>query len=149
MTQEEIERIISQALGRLYTENLDILQLDVAERTVCARLAAILQPYFRNHAVHAEYNRHGIEPKEIELPDGEGTLTRYRVNPDIVVHQPGHDRENVLVIEVKKSTNAISDHADLRKLGQIKAQIAYRYALFLRLTAGPEAKLADVRTIWV
>ena len=75
---------------------------------------------------HTEYNRHGVEPKDIELPNTQGVLTRNRVNPDIIVHQPGHDDEDILVIEVKKSTNAIPDDADLLKLEQIKRQIGYR-----------------------
>jgi hypothetical protein len=79
----------------------------------------------------------------------QGALTRNRVNPDIIIHQPGHDDENILVIEVKKSTNSILDDADLLKLEQIKRQIGYRYALFVRLFAGPDAELAKVRTVWL
>lgn len=149
MEQEDIERIVTAALADLYEQNLGILRLDVAERTICARLAALLQPYFDRHEVHTEYNRHGIEPKEIELPDAQGVLTTSRVHPDIIVHQPGHDDENILVIEAKKTTNAISDDADLAKLAQIKHQIGYRFALFLRLPAGPDAAAAGIRTVWV
>jgi hypothetical protein len=147
--QNEIEGIVTEALAQLYAQNLQILRLDVAERTICAQLAGILQQWFTKHAVHTEYNRHGVEPKDIELPDTQGVLTRNRVNPDIIVHQPGHDDENILVIEVKKSTNAVADDADLAKLAQIKRQIAYRYALFLRLSTGPDADERGVRVVWV
>jgi hypothetical protein len=149
MEQDEIERIVSAALAALYEQDIRILRLDVAERTICARLAALLQPSFARHQVHADYNRHGIYPKEIELPDAQGALTRNLVSPDIIVHQPGHDEENVLVIEAKKTTNAIPDEADLAKLAQIKSQIGYRFALFIRLSAGPDASAAGTRMIWV
>lgn len=149
MEQENIERIVVAALAALYEQNLDILRLDVAERTICARLAALLQPAFPRHEVHTEYNRHGVFPKEIELPDAQGVLTASRVHPDIIVHQPGHDEENILVIEAKKTTNVIPDEADLAKLAQIKRQIGYRFALFVRLPAGPNAAAAGVRTVWV
>jgi len=78
--QLAIKRIVTEGLAQLYAQNLQILQLDVAERTICAQLASILQRSFANHAVHAEYNRHGVAPKEIELPDSQGVLTRNRVN---------------------------------------------------------------------
>jgi hypothetical protein len=67
-------------------------------------------------------------------------------------HGKGHvtmDGALILVIEVKKSTNAIPDDADLLNLEQIKRQIGYRYALFVRLSAGPDAELAKVRTVWL
>jgi hypothetical protein len=102
MEQDELKRIIGNAVQTLYDENLEILRLDVAERAICAQLVEILQRSFDQHSVHAEYNKHGVEPKEIELPNTEGILTRSRVYPDIVIHQPGHDHENILVIEEKK-----------------------------------------------
>lgn len=86
MEQEDIERIVTAALTTLYEQNVAILRLDVAERTICARLAALLQPSFNRHEVHTEYNRHGIDPKEIDLPNAQGVLTASRVYPDIIVH---------------------------------------------------------------
>ncbi|RWI18637.1 MAG: hypothetical protein EOQ92_23005 [Mesorhizobium sp.] len=149
MDQDALERILNTALDKLYAGDQAIIKVDVAERTICARLAAILQASFKDHAVHAEYNRHGVDPKEISLPNADGVLTGTRVFPDIIVHQPGHDDENLLVIEVKKSTNVLPDEADLRKLEKIKEQIAYRFAVFLRLPAGQDAARADVRMTWV
>jgi hypothetical protein len=149
MDQEELERTLNAALDALYAHDQQMIVVDVAERTLCARLSAILQPSFRDHSVHAEYNRHGVDPKEIERPNANGVLTRSRAFPDIIVHQPGHDRENILVIEVKKSTNAVPDQADLMKLEKIKEQIGYRFAVFLRLPAGEAATRANVRMVWV
>jgi hypothetical protein len=149
MDKDALEKILNAALDTLYAGDHAIIAVDIAERTLCARLVAILQEYFKDHAVHAEYNRHGVHPKEIDLPDADGVLTSARVNPDIIVHQPGHDDDNILVIEVKKTTNILPDGPDLRKLALIKDQIAYRFAVFLRLPAGEGAGRADVRTIWV
>lgn len=149
MEKAALEEILSAALDALYAHDHAMIAVDVAERTLCARLSALLQPSFPYHAVHAEYNRHGVDPKEIDLPDANGVLTNTRVFPDIIVHQPGHDGENILVIEAKKSTNAAPDEADLRKLEKIKDQIGYRFATFLRLPAGASAARQNVRTIWV
>jgi hypothetical protein len=149
MDQTELQLIVRNAVQVLYAENLKILQFDVAERTICGQLADILKKTFDRHDVHTEYNKHGVEPKAVDLPDAEGVLTRRFVYPDIIVHQPGQDRENLLVIEVKKTTNPTSDDADLTKLAQIKNQLGYKSALFLRLSTGAAADCANVREIWV
>lgn len=149
MNQEELSKILNAALDSLYAHDEQMIVVDVAERTLCARLAGNLQPYFPEHSTHVEYNRHGVDPKEVDLPNANGDLTATRVFPDIIVHQPRHDRENILVIEVKKSTNPVPDEVDLRKLGKIKEQIGYRFAAFLRLPTGEGAARANVRIVWV
>lgn len=66
MNQQTIENTMLAAIATLQQEEATILQFDVGERTICACLAAILKRTFDHHAVHVEYNRHGIYPKEIE-----------------------------------------------------------------------------------
>lgn len=149
MDQQTIEGIVLAAIATLQQEEATILQFDVGERTICACLAAILKRTFDYHSVHVEYNRHGIYPKEIELPDGAGELTDKRIFPDIIVHEPGHDDANLLVVEVKKTTNPVDDNLDIAKLQQIKQQIGYDFAVFLRLPTGPDANPAGLRIVWV
>ena len=149
MEHAEIEEIIFAALRALYLEERQILQIDVGERMICGQLRGILQNYFPEHSVHAEYNRHGLEPKDIEMPNAEGEPTTTRVFPDIIVHQPMHDNDNLLVIEVKKSTNSLSDDFDLAKLKQMKWQLGYSYAAFIRLSTGRTADIDNVRLTWV
>jgi len=149
MTEDEIGAIIVASLSELYDEDLAILRLDVSERTICTQLRAILQRSFPDHAVHAEYNRHGILPKEIELPDADGVLTLARVFPDIIVHEPMQDEQNLLIIEAKKSTNPAGDDSDVAKLHQMKQQLDYQFAAFIRLSTGPNADLGDVRVLWI
>jgi len=149
MDQSTMETAIAGALKELYGEQLTVIRLDVAERTITALLGAILQRYFADHAVHTEYNRHGILPKEVELPDADGVPTITRVFPDIIVHVPTNDDENLLILEAKKSTNPIGDEADLAKLEQMKRQLGYRFAAFVRLATGPGAALEDIRVLWI
>jgi hypothetical protein len=149
MTQDEIGDILIASLDALYQEDLIILQLDVGERAICNQLRAILQQSFPDHAVHAEYNRHGIYPKEIAMPDADGVLTLTKVFPDIIVHRPMQDEDNLLVIEAKKSTNRIGDDGDLAKLAMMKQQLGYEFAAFIRLSTGEDADFAKVRLLWV
>ncbi|WP_298337796.1 hypothetical protein [uncultured Erythrobacter sp.] len=149
MDGQAIKATIQEAIATLQQEEATILTLDVSERTICACLAAILKRTFEDYSVHVEYNRHGVYPKEIELPDSAGELTSARIFPDIIVHHPGDDDANLLVIEVKKTTNPVKDELDIMKLQQIKQQIGYEFAAFLRLPTGAEANPDDRHVVWV
>lgn len=140
---------VMAAIETLYDEESVILGFDVGERTICACLAAILQRSFADYSVHVEYNRHGVAPKEIEYPDSEGSLVCQLVYPDIIVHRPGHDDANLLVLEVKKTTNPAQDERDVMKLGHIKQNMAYSHAAFLRLPTGPDASWDDLRVAFI
>lgn len=150
MSRDELEPLVNSALEALYEQELDILVQDVGERTICGSLACLLRPHFPGFRTHVEYNRRGsgVDPKNLEWPDGDGQLTLQRVFPDIIVHQPGHDRSNLLVIEVKKSTNSCSDEHDHAKLRQLCDQLRYQNGLFLRLRTGPGAALQGVVREW-
>ena len=149
MDERTIKETMLAAVATLQHEEATILAFDVGERTICACLAAILKRSLDEFSVHVEYNRHGIYPKEIKLPDSDGVLTSARIFPDIIVHKPGDDDANLLVVEVKKTTNRVVDELDISKLQHIKQQICYDFAVFLRLPTGPDADPADLRIVWV
>ena len=149
INQQQLAKIVETSLQILYVKEIDNIRRDVSERTICTKLVAILADHFPDHAVDAELNKHGVHSKTILLPDQNGVLTKNLVSPDIVVHQPNHDEENILVIEVKKSTNPIPDKYDLQKLSHLRQQIGYRFALFLRLPTGQQANVRNVRMVWV
>jgi hypothetical protein len=149
MGEDEVRALVEKSVETLYDEEFKIISFDVGERTICACLAAILKRFVGQRSVHVEYNRRGVFPKDIELPNAAGNLTQNRVFPDIIVHDPGHDDANLLVVEVKKTTNNVPDDLDVAKLKLIKDQIRYDFAVFIRLPTGENAKLEDVRFVWV
>jgi hypothetical protein len=57
------------------------------------------------------------------------------VFPDIIVHQRGVSN-NLLVIEIKKSTSKVGSNFDYSKLKEFKSQHGYSHALFLRFITG-------------
>jgi len=112
------------------------------ERAIAHRLAYYLERALRKAklikdkgalVVDCEYNRHGGAAKalatEFELkhivqearkkknwePDEDGRYI-FSIEPDIVVHERGHDRRNRLVIEVKKASNGETPKYDALKL---------------------------------
>jgi hypothetical protein len=53
--------------------------------------------------------------------------------PDIIVHKRNTD-QNLLVIEMKKTTSQEEDRYDLHKLEAFKEQLGYKYSVFFEIT---------------
>lgn len=125
------------------------MELNVGERSIAAKLAAYMQPLFPTYDVDAEYNRHGIDPKR--LPGGHECKEAQEplIVPDIIVHRRGHDRANLLVAEVKKSTNLEPRSCDESKVRGIREHFAYRFGLLIEVQAGPSWNRVDPRLQWV
>lgn len=149
MDDDEIQAKIAAAIEALYAEEAKIIELDIGERTICSCFAWLLKPHFPDHSVHVEYNRRGVYPKAIELPDAEGELTDNKVFPDIIVHVPGTHDHNLLAIEIKKSTSNRSDERDRMKLAQLRQEYGYARALFIRLSMGEDASPGNCLFAWV
>jgi hypothetical protein len=139
VTREQMRRSIRRALLRLFAQEEFLLEADVAERAIAAKLAEHLAPLFPNHRVDVEYNRHGLDPKAVDLPllcRGGG---RRRIFPDIIVHQRGHDNENLLVIQIKKDTNPEPRECDRAIIAAMKRQFRYQTGLLIDLPTGEGA----------
>lgn len=133
--KEEIERALNEALGVLLEKDAFILRADANERAISHRLAIYLEPYFDGWNVDCEYNRNHDDPKRIEIPRrnvrNDDTQAR-TVFPDIIVHKRDTD-ENLLVIEMKKTTSQETDDFDLHKLDAFKKQLGYTFAVFVKV----------------
>ena len=137
----DIRRKVKSALGMLFEKDAFLFQNDLNERTITHRFAMYLQLMFSDWNVDCEYNRNHDVKKELQFPvesiSNDDTQAK-TVFPDIIVHHRNTD-DNLLVIEVKKSTNPFSDKDDLQKLALFKEQLNYRYAVFFRFTTREEA----------
>jgi hypothetical protein len=118
VSREIVEASLYRALQRLLSEDAYLFEIDVNERSLTHRLALYLGQEFPEWDVDCEYNRKGDVPKVVAtLPlnptqDDEHART---VFPDIIVHHRG-TRDNLLVIEAKKSSNPEGDLKDHVKL---------------------------------
>jgi hypothetical protein len=137
--EKQIHRKVVSALKELVTRDKELLLNNVNERAITHRLGAHVQGRFRGWNVDCEYNRNHddvkrlhLKPRSVMTDDTEGQT----VFPDIIVHKRYSDT-NLLVVEVKKSTNNHGDHYDLQKLRAFKAELGYQYAVFVKLSAGP------------
>lgn len=142
---------VRQALAQLLQHDQYLFEIDVNERTLTHRLAMYLQPAFAEWHVDCEYNRDEHRPKELWLPGGEDPdgydTNAQTVYPDIIVHKRGTN-ENLLVIEVKKTSSHVTEEKDFLKLKEYRSQLDYPYALFVELSVRPHAPGVS-RVQWV
>jgi hypothetical protein len=150
--QEDVKRRLVNACQRLLTRDSALLQKDVNERSISHRLALYLQGELPKLDVDCEYNRDEGVPKRIfQLRDndiqgnGEPFIqdTKARtVFPDIIVHHRGKSGtpNNLLIIEIKKTTSNVSDSFDHKKLNSYKTNghLGYQHAVFIKLCTGQD-----------
>jgi len=133
--KNKIEKALNASIDLLLRADADILEIDVNERTISHRLAEYLEPHFPGWNIDCEYNRDGhkskrldIVPRRVMSDDTKATP----VCPDIIIHQRG-TQQNLLVIEIKKTTSRENDDYDFRKLRAFKQQLGYRFAVFIKI----------------
>ena len=133
MKWTDVKARAQRAFDALEHDDLHLLENGAHERTICARLADHLRSVFPGYDVDVEYNLHGVDPKTIEVnPEGDKQL----VYPDVIVHHRGNDDSNLLVMELKKSTNSESRDPDRRKLNHLVEQYGYKFAVLVNLPVG-------------
>lgn len=145
---EQMAAALSNALIRLFDADRALIRDDANERSITHRLAIYLEQELPDWDVDCEYNRalgHGRWKKVLDFDFGkEGVrpddLNARSVFPDIIVHRRGK-RQNLLVMEVKKSTSSEGDERDLSKLKAFTdpRKLGYIIGVFLRVGKGKQA----------
>lgn len=136
MTNAEILRKAMVALKSFLNKDMQLLALDASERSISHKFAEHLQKKFAEWTVDCEYNRRGKRPKT--LPAGlfgdisDNDQDAKTIFPDIIVHRRSR-RNNLLVIEVKKSNSNITSDKDEVKLRAFTGEGDYRYKVGLFL----------------
>ncbi|MBI1248134.1 hypothetical protein GC197_09870 [bacterium] len=159
-----LEQLFQKAIYTFFQKEQKLLLIDANERSISHKLAEHLLRAMPEHRygfqIDCEYNRHDLDPKRLDLNppllvdypnhvstwDDKGTT----VYPDIIVHQR-RLQENLLVIEIKKSTNNDNRERDLKKLKEFVRHPDYEYefALFLDIRTGHHIeKDLCARAIW-
>jgi hypothetical protein len=112
-----------------------LLGWDLSERCIAARLAMYLQNLFPEYSVDVEYNRVGYAPKTLDLPE-ECANRKSRngeplVLPDIIVHKRGPEGPNLLVLELKKTTNPTPRDCDQLRLRAFRERLKYSFGALI------------------
>ena len=93
MELHEVRERMSAALAAFMVSDQYLLEHDLSERCIAARVALHLQQVFPEYLVDVEYNRVGRPPKRLALRE---VCANYRNKdgkalavPDVVVHRRG------------------------------------------------------------
>jgi hypothetical protein len=100
-----------------------------------------LQNKFPDFSVDVEYNRLGAHPKTLNLPE-ERANARTRsgvplVVPDIIVHKRGAEGPNLLILELKKTSNRESRACDQMRVRAFCRQLGYAHAALVECEIRP------------
>jgi hypothetical protein len=138
-SRSEIENNVIAAINILLERDSFLLQNNVNERSISHKLAEYLQTRFESWNVDCEYNRSHNVRKELHVTDEARSLDDTEaktVFPDIIIHIR-NTSNNLLVIEIKKTTSSENAAFDKRKLAAfVRHPFSYKYGLFIRFTTG-------------
>ena len=153
MDEAEVRRILEEALRRIEADDRHLLENDLAERCIASRLAMYMQPSFNGWSVDVEYNRKGDIAKRLGVPrecanavDRNGEAL---VIPDVIVHERGPQGRNLLVIELKKTTNPVPRGCDRHRVDAFRAQLHYSYGALIECETRPGRQPAAQLTAWI
>ena len=151
MEGEDVRKRLDAALQKLVTSDAYLLTHNLGERCISSRLAMYLQDEFPEHSADAEYNRAGDVPKRLDLAedcanyqdeDGQSLVV-----PDIIVHTRGAEGPNILVLEVKKTSNPSPRDCDTARIRAFRAYPGYDFAALIecetRAGREPSARVAE------
>ena len=137
MEFELIEKILENALKKLREFDSQLLEINVNERTISHKLAEHIQGKIRGFSVDCEYNRHQGLVKKLHIPHDDVSIEDIdakTIFPDIVIHKRNTDDENLLVIEIKKSSNSQNRDFDISKIKALTTEpYNYKFGLFLEI----------------
>lgn len=150
---------IEKAIQLLWEHDSWLLIHDLSEQSITHRLAMHIQHLFPEYHVDCEYNGnidssngrkrisvlkgdiiHAKLLKKGEEEIDEETLDR-AVFPDIIVHRRGSNQDNLLIIEVKKSSSRVPRDYDFLKLQAYTSPnygngLNYKLGVFLDFKTG-------------
>lgn len=142
MMQNQLEAILQQSLNDFEGEDGYLLEARVQEQCVAHKFAEHIGKNLRNCSdavasklsVDCEYNRIGLDKKKVVPEQFQSEAKKEKtVRPDVVVHERGSQRKNLLAIEIKLTSNASPTSVKYAKwkLRTYKRHLSYEYALYI------------------
>lgn len=145
VTRGQLELLLRQAIESLVERDADLLERNNNERCLTARLAHHLQNLIDDSdqgqawSVDVEFSRQGAGDDPKLLAELEGCANKFtpagqaRVIPDLIVHQRGPEGPNLLVVEIKITTNEEDRACDRRRVEAFCAFFQYQFGAVIDL----------------
>lgn len=135
MQRDDVRQRLDKALQRLSSADAHLLENNLSERCIAARLAMYLQDAFPDHKVDVEYNRKGCVPKRLGVPEECANYFDQAGNalvvPDVIVHERGERGPNVLVLELKKTSNPDGFGCDRTRILAFRDELHYEFGALI------------------
>lgn len=144
MLINELNIDIEKLLNEFVTEEQELLEVDASEQAISNKLARKFELVSHGWNVDCEYNRDQGDIKTLKYALSEsGDVKERNVVPDIIVHRR-KTNDNLLAVEVKKVNNRENRFKDESKLKAFRAQLGYKYTLFVDVKTGENPRIANV-----
>lgn len=136
MELKEVIDKVNEALDSFYARDAELVKLRVQERSIAHKFAEYLGPLFPNHDIDCEYDKHGKYKKELEhIEECSKEKATNLILPDIVIHKRGHDRDNLVVFEIKSKTKPTAcDIMKLKLMTEKTGQFRYDFGYLVEFT---------------
>jgi hypothetical protein len=137
MELKEVIDKVNEALDSFYARDAELVKLKVQERSIAHKFAEYLGPLFPNHDIDCEYDKHGKYKKELEhIKECSKEKATNLILPDIVIHKRGHDRDNLVVFEIKSKTKPTAcDIMKLKLMTDKVGQFRYDFGFLVEFTS--------------
>lgn len=159
MDISKIKSEIISAIQELFDKDPYLLINDINERAISHKIGVYINNSFDGYDVDCEYNGYANadnnrkfimilrgkleELKQLKDSDPDSDLIKRTVYPDIIVHKRGDNQENnnLLAIEIKKSTNQTGESFDREKIQRYTSseddnELNYSFGAFMKLVTG-------------
>ena len=158
MKLQKIQYILQEAIKELKQKDIFLLKNDISERAISYKLAVYLNDKFDGYSVDCEYNGYAKADNNkkyimilrdkaeslsiLRMSDGNDEVVKRYVYPDIIVHKRG-ESDNLLIIEVKKSTSRVGNNFDKEKVQRYTSpeyenDLNYTFGAFVFFQTGSE-----------
>jgi hypothetical protein len=141
-----VNRKLRNAIKKVLKDDRYLLVHSIREPSVSHRLALYLEPRFPDFDVDCEYDGNidsERRRKQLYLATNNGNIDLKDVIPDIIIHKRGKNgkRNNLLVIEIKLSSNSSNGDMDAQKLSGFTSNedgnnFSYKFGVFIRFIVG-------------
>jgi hypothetical protein len=137
------------AAVRALLQDKDLAYADPSERALVARIRDLLHGQYEGWSIDLEWNRREdvIKRLRYELSEDE-LISKDAIVPDLIVHRVGK-KENLLVVEVKKSSNKNFDDDIWKLKGMTEQAGPYGYSVGLHLVIDVKAGVAPRCDVYV
>ncbi|CAG9296819.1 hypothetical protein [Celerinatantimonas diazotrophica] len=127
---------IQTLLDEFVDEQAQLFRNDVSEQAISHLLAMKFASYFPVWDIDCEYSRKmEVVKRLIYAVSPTGEARERNVVPDIIIHRR-MTNDNLLAVEIKKSTNQEHSFKDQAKLAAFREQLGYQHSLFIRFLTG-------------